>query len=74
VGGIFMKISARNVMEGTVKNVETGPIMANVKIEIKSPGVVTAIITKESVDKLGIKEGDTVSAIVKSTEVMIAKD
>ncbi|AEG17198.1 TOBE domain-containing protein [Methanobacterium paludis] len=69
-----MKISARNVMEGTVKNVETGPIMANVKIEIKSPGVVTAIITKESVEKLGIKEGDTVSAIVKSTEVMIAKD
>ena len=69
-----MKISARNVMEGTVKNVEVGAVMANVKIEVQSPGVVTAIITKESVEKLGIKEGDKVSAIVKSTEVMIAKD
>jgi len=69
-----MKISARNVFEGEVKNVEIGAIMANVKIEVTSPEIITAIITKESVEKLGLKEGDTVSAIIKSTEVMVAKD
>jgi len=48
--------------------------MSNVKIEVTSPEVITAIITKESVEKLGLKEGDKVSAIIKSTEVMVAKD
>ncbi len=69
-----MKISARNVFEGEVKNIELGAIMSNVKIEVTSPEIITAIITKESVEKLGLKEGDKVSAIIKSTEVMVAKD
>ena len=69
-----MEISARNVLEGTVENVDVGPIMANVKIKIGPKNVITAVITKESVDKMGIKKGDTVSAIIKSTEVMVAKD
>jgi len=69
-----MKISARNVLEGTVENVEIGAVMANVKIKIENPDIITAIITKESVENLEIKEGDKVSAIVKSTEVMVAKD
>jgi molybdopterin-binding protein len=69
-----MKISARNVLEGTVENVEIGAVMANVKIKIENPDVITAIITKESVENLGIKKGDKVSAIIKSTEVMVGKD
>lgn len=69
-----MKISARNVFEGEIKNIEIGAIMANVKIEVTSPEIITAIITKESIEKLDLKEGDTVSAIIKSTEVMVAKD
>ncbi len=69
-----MKISARNVFEGKIENVEVDAIMANVKIKIESPELITAIITKESVEKLGLKEGDTVSAVIKSTEVMVAKD
>jgi molybdopterin-binding protein len=69
-----MEISARNVLEGTVENVDVGPIMANVKIKIGPTNVITAVITRESVDKMGIKKGDTVSAIIKSTEVMVAKD
>jgi molybdopterin-binding protein len=69
-----MKISARNVVEGTVEGVTEGAVMANVKIKIESPDVITAIITKESVKDLDIKVGDTVKAIIKSTEVMIAKD
>jgi molybdopterin-binding protein len=68
-----MQISARNVFEGKIENVEVGAVMANVKIKIESPQLVTAIITKESVEKLGLKEGDTVSAIIKSTEIMVGK-
>lgn len=69
-----MKISARNVVEGTIEGVDEGAVMANVKIKIENPDVITAIITKESVKDLDIKVGDTVKAIIKSTEVMIAKE
>ena len=69
-----MKISARNVVEGTIEGVDEGAVMANVKIKIENPDVITAIITKESIKDLDIKVGDTVKAIIKSTEVMIAKE
>jgi molybdopterin-binding protein len=69
-----MKISARNLIEGTVEGVEEGAVMANVKIKIEAPGTITAIITKESAEDLNIKKGDKVTAIIKSTEVMVAKD
>lgn len=69
-----MKISARNLIKGTVERVEEGAIMANIKIKIDTPDTITAIITKEAVEELGIKKGETVIAIIKSTEVMIAKD
>lgn len=68
-----MEISARNVFEGKIENVEVGVVMASVKIKIESPQLITAIITKESVEKLNLKPGDTASAIIKSTEVMVAK-
>ena len=53
-----MKISARNVFEGKIENVEVGAVMANIKIKIESPELITAIITKESVEKLDLKKGD----------------
>ena len=68
-----MKLSARNRFKGKVVAVEKGIITAKVKIEIKVPAVVTAVITKEAVEDLDLKVGDEVEAIVKSTEVMIAK-
>ena len=68
-----MKLSARNQLEGKVTGVELGAVMANVKIEISEPGVITAVITKESAEKLGLSEGDDVTAIIKSTEVIIGK-
>ncbi|MGB7969818.1 MAG: TOBE domain-containing protein [Methanobacterium sp.] len=68
-----MKISARNVFEGKIENVEVGAVMANIHIKIESPELITAIITKESVEKLDLKKGDTVSAIIKSTNIMIGK-
>ena len=68
-----MDISARNQLNGKIVGVELGKVMANVKIEISEPGVITAVITKESVEKLGLAEGDDVAAIIKSTEVIIGK-
>ena len=68
-----MELSARNQLKGKVTGVELGAVMANVKIEIADPNVITAVITKESAEKLGLSEGDDVTAIIKSTEVIIGK-
>ena len=68
-----MKLSARNQLNGKITNVELGAVMANIKIEISEPNTITAIITKESAEKLGLSEGDDVTAIIKSTEVIIGK-
>ena len=68
-----MQLSARNQLEGKVTGVELGAVMANVKIEIADSNVITAVITKESAEKLGLSEGDDVTAIIKSTEVIIGK-
>jgi len=71
---IGLKISARNKLKGTVKKVEKGIITAKVKIEIDAPAVVTAIISKEAVEELDVKIGDSIEAVIKATEVMVAKE
>ena len=68
-----LKISARNQLRGKVISIEKDGITAKVKVEIKAPAMVTSVITKEAVEDLGIKVGDEVNAVVKSTEVMISK-
>ncbi len=68
-----LKLSARNQFKGNVVAVEKGVITGKVKVEIKVPATITAVITKEAIEELDIKVGDEVSAIVKSTEIMIAK-
>jgi molybdate transport system regulatory protein len=70
---VSLKLSARNRLKGKVVAVEKDGITAKVKIDVNVPAVVTAVITKEAVEDLNIKVGDTVEAIVKATEVMIAK-
>ena len=69
---VGLKITARNQMCGKVVGIEESNVISKVKVLIE-PTVVTSVITSEAVDKLGIKEGDEVFAIVKSTEVMIGK-
>ncbi len=68
-----LKLSARNNFKGKVVAVEKGVITAKVKVEIKVPVTVTAVITKDAVEDLDLKVGDEVHAIVKSTEVLIGK-
>lgn len=68
-----LKLSARNRFKGKIVSVEKGVITAKVKVEVKVPVTVTAVITKDAVEDLDLKVGDEVEAIVKSTEVIIAK-
>ena len=68
-----MQLSARNQLQGKITNVEKGTVMANIKIEVTEPNTITAVITKESAEKLGLAEGDDVTAVIKSTEVIIGK-
>jgi molybdopterin-binding protein len=65
-------LSARNQFKGTVKDVKLGNVMAEVVISVGSIEIVSAI-TRSSAERLGLKPGDAVTAIIKSTEVMIDK-
>jgi molybdate transport system regulatory protein len=71
---VGLKISARNKLKGVVKSVEKGDIVSKVKLEITAPASVTALISSEAVEDLNIKKGDKVEAVIKATEVMIAKE
>jgi molybdopterin-binding protein len=68
-----MKLSARNVLPGRVTEVTKGQTTAHVKIEIGAGVVVTASITNEAVDDLRLKVGDQASAVVKASDVIVAK-
>lgn len=67
-----MKLSARNQLKGTVKSVETGIITAKVMVDVGG-NELNSVITKEAVEDLGLKQGDEVTVVIKSTEVMIMK-
>jgi molybdopterin-binding protein len=67
-----MTLSARNQLQGTVKSVVLGTVMAEVVVDVSGQDMV-AVITRHAVENLDIKAGDTVRAVIKSTEVMIDK-
>jgi len=71
---LYMKISARNKLKGVVKGIEKGEVAASVRIEIATPTIITALITKDAVDDLELKIGDDVEAVIKATEVMVSKE
>ncbi len=71
---IGLKMSARNRIKGTVDSVEKDAVTSKVKIKVDAPFTITAVITKEAVEDLKIKPGDKVEAVIKSTEVMVAKE
>jgi molybdopterin-binding protein len=68
-----MKLSARNVVQGKVVAVTLGATTAHVKIELAPELTLTSSITNESVDDLALKVGDSVSVIIKSSDVIIGK-
>lgn len=68
-----MKISARNQFRGKVIDVKKGQTTAHVRIDV-SGTVVTASITNEAVDDLSLKVGQTATAVIKASDVMVAID
>lgn len=69
-----MKLSARNILKGTVKSVEHGAVNSQVVIELPGGTEVVSIITKESAEGLALAAGKEVYAVIKASDVMIASD
>ena len=67
-----MTLSARNRLEGKIVEIEYGGVMAHVTLEV-GKDLVESVITKRSADEMKLKVGDTVTAVIKSTEVMLEK-
>ena len=68
-----MKISARNILKGKIVKVTKGQTTAHVRMDIGGGNIVTSSITNEAVDDLALTVGDTVTIIIKSSDVMIGK-
>jgi molybdopterin-binding protein len=68
-----MALSARNQLPGTIEEIQIGDIMAHVVVKV-GPNLIESVITRNSAEDLGLKKGDAVRVVVKSTEVMIQKD
>ena len=66
-----MSISARNQLPGVVTSIKLGGVMAEVVVAVGEHEIVS-VVTRQSVEDLGLAEGDEVTAIIKSTEVMLA--
>jgi molybdopterin-binding protein len=69
-----MKISARNQITGKILEVKKGATTAHVRLEIAPGQIITASITNEAVDDLGLKAGAQATAVIKASDVMIAID
>jgi molybdopterin-binding protein len=68
-----MKISARNQIKGTVISVTPGAVNGTVKVDIGGGNVITSSITNEAVSDLGLADGDSVTVLIKSSDVLIGK-
>lgn len=68
-----MPISARNQLTGRISDIQLGEVMAHVSVRV-GKNVIESVITRRSAEQLGLRKGDTVTAIIKSTEVMLMKD
>ena len=69
-----LRFSARNQLNAKVKSVKLGSVMAEVTVELADGQEIVSAITRTSAESLNLKEGDSVVAIIKSTEVMIGKN
>lgn len=70
-----MRLSTRNQLAGTVTEVNLGTVMATVKVRLDGgEQIITASITKEAAEELGLAEGTATTVLVKSTEVTLAVD
>jgi molybdopterin-binding protein len=77
IQGVFemgLQFSARNQLKATVKSVKLGSVMAEIIVELPDGQEIVSAITRTSAEGLNLQAGDSVVAIIKSTEVMIGKN
>ncbi len=67
-----MALSARNQLRGQIKDVKLGTVMAHVVVQV-GENEIESVITRRSAEEMNLKVGDAVTAVIKSTEVMIQK-
>jgi len=68
-----MKISARNQIVGTIVAITPGAVNGSIKVDIGSGNIITANITEEAIGDLGLATGESVTVIIKASDVMIGK-
>jgi molybdopterin-binding protein len=68
-----MRLSARNQLQGTVRSINEGAAIANVELDVQGQRLV-ASVTVEAVKELGLAEGDQVTAVIKASDVILAKE
>ena len=69
-----MKLSARNILKGTVTNIKTGAVAAQVSIDIGGGNTITSTVTVDAVEDLGLAVGKPVNAVIKASEIILATD
>ena len=72
-GGVLVSLSGRNRLRGVVEEVRREGLLAQVRLRIGDQQL-TAVITRDAIDELGLRRGDEAAAIVKATEVMIGRE
>jgi molybdopterin-binding protein len=68
----FMALSARNQLRGQIKDVKLGTVMAHCVVQV-GDNEIESVITRRSAEEMGLRVGDPVTVVIKSTEVMIEK-
>ena len=68
-----MQLSARNQLNGTITAIVLGGVMAEVTVDVTGQELVS-VVTRKSAENLGLKEGDTITVVIKATEVMLARE
>jgi len=69
-----MKYGARNQLTGTVKEIKRGTVMSQVNLEIPAGSSMSSVLTLDSLENLGITEGDKVKVVVKAVNVLLIKE
>lgn len=65
-------LSARNHLAGTIDEIVWGDVLVHVTVAV-ADAIIESVITRKSAEEMGLKKGDRVTAVVKATEVMLAK-
>lgn len=67
-----MTLSARNHLTGVIEEIIVGDVLVHVTVRV-GDNIIESVITKRSADEMGLRKGDSVTAVVKATEVMLSK-